>query len=289
MLLGLLLAASACGDGGSPGPAPTVAPSPTAPTGSRPSAPAPTGTASGAPSRSGVPAPPSRTAAPAPPATRPAAARFPARLAGRDVERIPTGRRVIALTFAAGSDAGAVPALLATLAHERVPATFFLTGRFVTAFPESARRIAAAGHRLGDHSVSHPHFPRLTGAQIRAEVLGAAATIRAGTGVDPAPLFRFPYGDRDPRTIATVNGLGYLPVRWTVDSLGWQGTQGGTRDASFVTRRVLAAADPGGIVLMHAGSHPTDRSTLDAAALPAIIAGLRRDGYRFVTLDALLT
>jgi peptidoglycan/xylan/chitin deacetylase (PgdA/CDA1 family) len=216
-------------------------------------------------------------------------ARFPAGLAGRDVERIPTGRRVVALTFDGGGDAGGVPALLATLARERVPATFFLTGRFVTAFPESARRIAAAGHRLGDHSVSHPHFPRLTGAQIRTEVLGAAATIRSGTGADPAPLFRFPYGDSDARSIATVNGLGYLPVRWTVDSLGWQGTLGGSRDASFVARRVLAAAGPGAIVLMHAGAHPTDGSTLDAAALPAIIAGLRRDGYRFVTLDALLT
>jgi hypothetical protein len=40
---------------------------------------------------------------------------------------------------------------------------------------------------------------------------------------------------------------------------------------------------------MHVGSHPTDHSTLDAAALPGIIAGLRSRGYAFVTLDALLT
>lgn len=52
--------------------------------------------------------------------------------------------------------------------------------------------------------------------------------------------------------------------------------------------RVLAAATPGEIVLMHVGAHPTDHSTLDADALPAVITGLRERGYRFVTLDALL-
>jgi hypothetical protein len=32
-------------------------------------------------------------------------------------------------------------------------------------------------------------------------------------GADPRPLFRFPYGDRDTRTIRAVNATGYLPVR----------------------------------------------------------------------------
>lgn len=38
---------------------------------------------------------------------------------------------------------------------------------------------------------------------------------------------------------------------------------------------------------MHVGFHPTDGSTVDAAALPAVIAGLRQRGYGFVTLDVL--
>jgi peptidoglycan-N-acetylglucosamine deacetylase len=41
------------------------------------------------------------------------------------------------------------------------------------------------------------------------------------------------------------------------------------------------------MALMHLGSHPIDHSTLDADALPQFIAGLRRAGYGFVTLDAL--
>jgi len=281
---GLLLAPTGCG--GEDG-----TPSASAP----PSPPTPASTAStpatGAPSRTATPPP-----APAPPTTaRPPAAgptagsAFPAALAGHDLERIPTSDRIVALTFDAGANADGLPSILATLARERVAGTFFLTGDFVTDFPDQASRIVAAGHRLGNHSIDHPQFTALTAAQISAQVLGAERTMRSVTAGNPAPLFRFPYGDRDARTISAVNASGYVAVRWTVDSLGWQGRMGGTRTASFVADRVLAAATPGEIALMHVGAHPTDHSTLDADALPAIIAGLRRGGYRFVTLDALLT
>lgn len=229
------------------------------------------------------------TAGPEPPAVSPAPEPppVPAGLLGRDLERIPTDRRVVALTFDAGANADAVRPILSTLAAERVTATFFLTGAFVEQFPSPSRSIAAAGHRLANHSVSHPNFTSLSRTEIREEVRGAERDIRDITGGDPRPFFRFPFGDRDARTIEAVNDLGYVAVRWTVDTLGWQGTSGG-RSAAEVTERVLDTARPGQIVLMHAGSHPTDGSTLDADALPGMIAGLRAAGYDFVTLDALL-
>ena len=146
----------------------------------------------------------------------------------------------------------------------------------------------AAGHRLANHSVNHPHFTGLSDAAIRSELTGAERAIRDATGTSSRPLFRFPFGDRNARTIATVNAAGFAAVRWTVDTLGWQGTQDGNRDAAFVVNRVIAAATPGEIVLMHVGSHPTDRSTLDADALPGIISALRQRDYAFVTLDVLL-
>jgi peptidoglycan/xylan/chitin deacetylase (PgdA/CDA1 family) len=54
-----------------------------------------------------------------------------------------------------------------------------------------------------------------------------------------------------------------------------------------VVSRVLASLQPGEIVLMHCGSNPTDHSTLDAEALPTVIAELKAQGYSFVTIDAL--
>lgn len=76
-------------------------------------------------------------------------------------------------------------------------------------------------------------------------------------------------------------------MRWTVDALGRQGTSGGG-SARRVVDRTLEALQPGEIVLTHIGSHPEDGSTLDADALPDVIAAARERGYDFVTLDALL-
>lgn len=231
------------------------------------------------------PAPPT-TSASALPATGPTS--VPPGLAGRDLERLPTDAKVVALTFDAGANGDAVPSILATLARERIKATFFLTGAFVNQFPAAAKQIAAAGHRIGNHSMTHPAFAGLASALIRHEVLSGAQSIQAVTGTDPKPLFRFPFGSKDAKALTEVNSLGYAAIRWTVDSLGWQGTMSGTRGASFTADRVLAAAVPGEIVLMHVGSNPTDHSMLDAEALPAVIAGLRQRGYAFTTLRSLL-
>jgi peptidoglycan/xylan/chitin deacetylase (PgdA/CDA1 family) len=222
------------------------------------------------------------TSSPAPPP----AAGVPPSLRGQDVEVVPTTERVVALTFDGGANADALESILATLTAEDVPASFFVTAQFAEAFPDGVAAIAAAGHRLGNHSVTHAAFTTLSDAAIRDEVLGAETAIRAAGG-DPRPLFRFPLGDRDARTIAAVNDLGYLPVRWTVDTLGWKGTSGGMT-AQGVCDRVVAGLQPGEIVLMHVGSNPDDGSTLDADALPEIIAQLRGAGYSFVTLDVLL-
>jgi peptidoglycan/xylan/chitin deacetylase (PgdA/CDA1 family) len=209
-----------------------------------------------------------------------------ASLLGRDWTAIPTTAKVVALTFDAGGNAQGLTAIRTVLERKNVPATFFLTGNWVRAFPARANEVAIAGFLAGNHSDTHPEFTTLTDAQVRSQVLTAERAILLANGAHPRPLFRFPFGDVDSRVLGLVNGVGYVPVRWTVDSLGWKGTSGGMT-AQKVADRVLAAATPGAIVLMHIGSNPDDGTTLDADALPQIIDGFRARGYGFVTLSAL--
>ena len=237
-------------------------------------------------SRSGPATPASSPAAPTGSSSAPGTRPVTGWLAGKDWTVIPTSRRLVALTFDAGANADAVPSILATLRRAGVPATFFLTGNFVRDFPVAALSIAAAGFRIGDHTITHPHLTQLADAAVQQEILGGARQITAVTGKDPAPLFRFPFGDVSARVISIANQAGYVPVRWTIDTLGWEGTAGHI-NAQVVASRVLAAARPGEIVLMHVGSNPDDHTTLDADALPRVISGLRALGYSFVTLDAL--
>lgn len=90
-------------------------------------------------------------------------------------------------------------------------------------------------------------------------------------------LMRPPYGATN-QTVRSVEGrLGLAEILWSVDPQDWK-----DRNTATVTQRVLAAAKPGAIVLMH-DIHPTT-----VAAAPAIIDGLRKRGYRLVTVSQLL-
>jgi peptidoglycan/xylan/chitin deacetylase (PgdA/CDA1 family) len=206
----------------------------------------------------------------------------PASLQGGEWSRLPTTRNVVALTFDAGANADAVPSIMDTLQRNGVAATFFLTGQWVERFPQQARQIGTY-YPIGNHTYSHPSLPALTDAQVREQLTLAHDRIRSATAQDDRPLFRFPFGDRDARTIGLANSLSYGSVRWTVDTLGWRGTSGG-QSVQSVVDRVLSTLQPGQIVLMHLGSHPTDRSTLDADALPVLISELRQRGYTFTTV-----
>jgi len=214
------------------------------------------------------------------------AAAVPAGLGGQNWTAIPNQGKVVALTFDAGANADGVSSILGTLARYHATATFMLTGNFVRDFPAQAKAIAAAGYRIGDHSVSHPSFTALSDAQMRDQVLSAQHQITSVTGADPWPWFRFPYGEYTAHAVSVVNGTGFVPVGWTVDTLGWQGTSGGIT-AQTVLNRVLGSLRPGQIVLMHCGSNPGDHSALDAAALPSVLQALQARGYSLVTLDAL--
>ena len=230
------------------------------------------------------PAPSPTRSRPVPPPATPCA--VTAKYRGKDLGVVPTTAKVAVLTFDGGASSTGAPSILSTLARTHTAATFFLTGDFARKHPGATTSIARA-HPVGNHSNTHPDLTTLSSTAVVAQVKSAATAISAGTGRPPGPWFRFPYGARDARTLRLVNDQCYVAVRWTVDSLGWKGTSGGMTTTK-VRDRVLAAARPGMIVLMHVGENPDDGTTLDAAALPAIIAGLRAKGYSFVTLQQAL-
>jgi peptidoglycan/xylan/chitin deacetylase (PgdA/CDA1 family) len=205
---------------------------------------------------------------------------------GVEVERLPTRTKVVALTFDGAWDDSGVARILAALRRHHAKATFFVTGSWVKRYRRLARRIGRR-YPLANHSWSHPQMTGLSAGEIGKEIRRAGWWIRAATGRDPRPLFRFPYGDRDARTIRVVNSLGYSSVRWSLDTWGWMGPAEG-QSRSTVIHRVATLLRPGDIVLLHIGAN-RDGSTLDADALPAILKLLERRGYRTVDLEPYVT
>ncbi|WP_244291363.1 polysaccharide deacetylase family protein [Streptomyces subrutilus] len=230
-------------------------------------------------------------AAPARPAPRPAPAagagpRPPAALLGAEVRRLPTSRKVVALTFNAAWDDSGLDTVLGELRRRELPATFFPTGDFADTHPAAVRAMGAA-HGLGNHSYSHPYFEDLT-TQERADEVGRAHTaIRRASGTEPLPFFRFPYGATSEDAVADVNDLGYAAIEFTTDTNGYLGPAGGMTVDEAV-RRAVDALTPGAIIQMHVGS-TGDGVVLDAQALPRIIDTAQAAGYAVTDLRGFLT
>jgi len=81
-----------------------------------------------------------------------------------------------------------------------------------------AKTIADAGHEIAMHSVSHPHMPELSTAQMQEELQGNYDLIVETTQYKPE-LFRFPFGDYNNQSIQVVRENGYYPVQWSIDTL----------------------------------------------------------------------
>lgn len=184
------------------------------------------------------------------------------------------GPRVVTLKMDADwYTPGDVPRVLQILRDNGITAGFGLTGRYVERYPDQVRAIAAAGHKLINHSYDHPAFTGLTSAG-RADQLdrAEAAFRRLGLGTDG--WFRAPYRDGylDDGVRADLASRGYwISYDWTFDTTGYRGAS-----TEVILDRVRRYTVPGAIVLMHLSSESTD-----TAALPAVIATLRGMGYGF--------
>jgi peptidoglycan/xylan/chitin deacetylase (PgdA/CDA1 family) len=178
--------------------------------------------------------------------------------------------------------AGVEDRLLAALGEAGVCATFFLQGRWVRANPEQARRIAAAGHLIANHSNFHAPMDGLDDELFRLDVRKAEETIWTTTGTDPKPWFRCPFGAgmEDERVLVALAELGYRHVGWDVDPEDWNEEH----DAETVERLVLdglSERDGEAIVLLHGWPAAT------AEALPRILSAMDADGDSLVTVDQL--
>ena len=103
--------------------------------------------------------------------------------------------------------------------------------------------------------------------------------IRSVSGFTPC-LFRPPGGAYNSRVVADAKALGMTTVIWNVDPRDWS-----TPGSGAIYSRVVSAARPGAIVIMHDGGGNRSETV---AALPRIIRTLRDRGYHLVTVSKLL-
>ena len=196
--------------------------------------------------------------------------------------------KVIALTFDDGPWHDSTAAVLDVLAEHGAKATFFTVGnRIEGEGVDLVKRAAAEGHQICTHSFDHAagdgqsvNLGYMKPEDQIAEVQKGYEAIEAATGEESSHVFRTPGGNYGEEVMRNIGPLVSAEIGWNIDSQDWR------RPGVGAIADQIKNAWPGSIVLMHDGGG--DRSQT-VEALKDALPYLKSQGYRFVTMDELLS
>lgn len=191
---------------------------------------------------------------------------------------VETEKPQVAISFDAAWGADDTDTLLEILEENEVLATFFLCGYWVDDYPDEVKKIAEAGHDLGNHSSTHPHMAQMSAEQIAKELAACHNTVMELTGIE-MDLFRPPFGEYNNTVVETSYAQDYYPVQWDVDSLDWKEFGVDSEINQVLNHKHLGN---GSIILFHNDAKYTP------AALGTIIKGLKDKGYELVPISELI-
>ncbi|HSY70615.1 MAG TPA: polysaccharide deacetylase family protein [Alloacidobacterium sp.] len=195
--------------------------------------------------------------------------------------------REFALTYDDGPNDPYTQQLLDVLATYNVRATFFLIGRFVRQRPEIARAIHAAGHLVGNHTMTHPVLLFQSPKRVREELAGCKAAIEDALG-EQVRYFRPPHGARRPDVLRAARDLGLSPVLWNAMGYDWRPT---TEEAVLANlqksiRRNQQRGQGSNLLLHDGGQAGIGEDRSHSVAATARLLESTKQQIRYVTIDA---
>jgi peptidoglycan/xylan/chitin deacetylase (PgdA/CDA1 family) len=202
-------------------------------------------------------------------------------IAGRDPAEV-------ALTYDDGPNDAATMQLLEVLVRHNIRASFFMIGRFVRQRPEIARAVHAAGHLVGNHTMTHPWLAWQPDRVICEELRGCNQALEDVLG-SPIRYMRPPHGARRPAVLRIARELGLTLVQWNVMGNDWAPI-GPDRILRKVQRglETVRVRGRGANVLLHDGYDQrmgADRSAT-VQVTDRLLTELTSSGSRIVTVDA---
>jgi peptidoglycan/xylan/chitin deacetylase (PgdA/CDA1 family) len=157
----------------------------------------------------------------------------------------------IALTFdlcPVRKGAGYDKALIDYLIEHKIPATFFMSGRWIAKHdPEVEQLLGIAFFEVGTHGEAHAHLPMQNADEQRTEIW-APVKLLSEHYAHEAVLFRPPFGEYNDVTVDVVKTLGLRLIQWNIES----GDPDPMLSAEHIVARIGRRAKPGSIVVLHA-------------------------------------
>jgi len=160
----------------------------------------------------------------------------------------------IALTFDDGPNDPYTQQLLDILAEHQVKATFFMIGRFVRHRPGIVRAVQAAGHLIGNHTMTHPWLALETPARVRQELADCNAALEDVLG-EKVTYFRPPHGARNRNVLRTAEEFGLTPVMWNVMGYDWKPENDAAKIQLYVLKGIALyrTINRGANIVLHDG------------------------------------
>jgi peptidoglycan/xylan/chitin deacetylase (PgdA/CDA1 family) len=158
------------------------------------------------------------------------------------ITHVSTKSPAAALTFDDGPHPEFTPRLLQILENYEARATFFMLGEAAHQYPDLVRRVAQAGHAIGNHSWDHASFPRISRRERHEQIHACQQAITPYGQL----LFRPPYGEQNLVSRLDALRLGYKVIGWNVDAGDWWDD-----DASRMADLLMRRLRPGRIIILH--------------------------------------
>ncbi|AMB94346.1 polysaccharide deacetylase family protein [Aerococcus sanguinicola] len=166
------------------------------------------------------------------------------------------------------------PTIAKHLEDAGVKGLFFANGMYLEDQEgrDAIKAIADKGHVIGNHTQTHANLNDLTAEQTREEIQATNEAVEGVTG-DKVYFFRPPFGSTNAALDGLMEEFGMLAMNWSF-GYDWVADY---QDAEALTKQTLESEflQPGANILMH-------DTQWTAEALPAIIQGLKDQGYQIV-------
>lgn len=193
-------------------------------------------------------------------------------------QTLPLEDHEVVLTFDDGPNPPTTTKILDALAKECVKATFFMVGQNAAANAALVKRMAAAGHTLGNHTWSHADLKKVSNAVAIDQIdRGFAADEKALNGktttVPTTPFFRFPYFESTPELLDLLQSRRIAVFGADFWASDWN-KMTPEQELALITGRLKTAGR--GIILFH------DTKAQTAAMMPDFLRYLRENHYRVV-------
>lgn len=184
---------------------------------------------------------------------------------------LPDEKPVLSLTFDDGPHPKYTPQILDLLDQHDIKATFFLIGKHVESYPHLAKDIVSRGHSIGNHSLNHRYFIKMSLAQQMDEISQTETLLQEIDG-QRKHAFRPPNGGMNLRLFLQLV-LSRTPiVLWSLNSLDYLYKNPKELIDSFSD----TTASAGDIILLH------DDASHTVEGLKILIPWWKNLGFIFV-------